>query len=150
MALPGRKLSPARLPPVRSVQLTANSKVANSNDSVMMVGAIAPDAAAERTSPSPTTAATATVSATAMRTATAGCTVTSTNPNGASGTRWALRSPSTANSTKAYPATAPKPTWPNERIPVLPMKICMPTTTVALMSSEVNSRSEAVSPTTPT
>ena len=52
-----------------------------------------------------------------------------------------------ANSTKAYPATAPKPMWPNDRIPVLPMKICIPTTTVALMSSDVNSRSEAVSPT---
>ena len=147
MAVPGRKLSPARLPPVRSVQLTASSKVANSSDSVMTVGAMAPDAAAERTSPSPTTPATATVRTTATAMAAAGCTVMSTSPNGASGTRRALRSPSMANSTKAYPATAPNPTWPNDRIPVLPMKICIPTTTVALMSSDVNSRSEAVSPT---
>ena len=99
MAVPGWKLRPARLPPVRSVQLTATSKVANSSDSVMTVGAIAPDAAPERTSPRPTTVATTPLTATATPIAAAGCTVTSTSPNGASGTRWALRARSMANST---------------------------------------------------
>ena len=60
--------------------------------------------------------------------------------------RCAFRSASTANSTNVYPATAPKPTWPNERMPVLPMKICIPTTIVALMSSEVKSLSPAADP----
>ena len=45
---------------------------------------------------------------------------TSSKPNGAPAIRLAFSTGEIAISAKAYPAMAPKPIWPKDRIPVFP------------------------------
>ncbi len=92
--------SPARSPPVSSVQFTATSWTTNSRARVMTVAATAPDWAPERTSPSPRMTATTMQTTIATRSATKGLTSTSAMPNGASGMMVALRSDEMANRAK--------------------------------------------------
>ena len=68
----------------------------------------------------PTTTATVTVISTAAAVAAAGWNCRSAMPHGAFGMRVCLSSGAMASSANAYPATAPKPTWPKENTPVLP------------------------------
>ena len=97
---PTEKDSPARSPPVSSVQFTATSWTTNSRARVMTVAATAPDCAPDRTSPSPTITATTMQMAMAMATATTGPVPASVRPNGASGMIVALRSGEMAKSAK--------------------------------------------------
>ena len=86
----------------------------------MTVADTAPDSAPERAKPRPTTRATIRTTTTARLILVQGPKCTSAKPNGASEIRLAFSAGEIAIRAKAYPAMAPKPIWPKDRIPVFP------------------------------